>query len=215
MDSTMIGQDRRRRAAAPAGPRGGRRPGGDGAAALLQEAPRRRPVPGRVRPGSGVPGTGLPGGPGPGTGRRDGGRRVRGRPEGGRPGVRRQSTERLAAVPGRARSLASGARVPRAPFVLLVLSLLGGGLICLLVINTTLGAASFEIDRLQQSANARTLQEQQLQEQLASEQNLPAIEREACALGMRPQQRLEFLNPHTRRVYESPSGAATPAWCSR
>jgi hypothetical protein len=104
--------------------------------------------------------------------------------------------------------------VPRAPFVLLVLSLLGGSLICLLVINTTLGAASFEIDRLQQSANARTLQEQQLQEQLASEQNIATIEHEACALGMRPEQRLEFLNLLTRRVYESSSGAGTPAWCS-
>jgi hypothetical protein len=166
-----------------------------------------------------VPDPGLPGGPGPGpgpgTGRRDGGRRVTVRPDGGRPGIRRQSTERLAAAPGRARSLAGGARMPRAPFVLLVLALLGGGLICLLVINTTLGAASFEIDHLQQSATARTLQEQQLQEQLASEQNLTTIEREACALGMRPQQRLEFLNLHTRRMYASPSGAATPAWCSR
>ncbi len=31
------------------------------------------------------------------------------------------------------------------PFVLLVLVLLGGGLICLLVINTTLGATSFRV----------------------------------------------------------------------
>jgi hypothetical protein len=106
-------------------------------------------------------------------------------------------------------------RAVRAPFVLLVLSLLGGGLICLLVINTTLGSASFDIQRLQQSANARTVQEQQLQEQLATDENIATIQREACALGMRPPQQLEFLNLRTHRLYKSSSSVATPGWCPR
>jgi len=104
------------------------------------------------------------------------------------------------------------------PFVLLVLALLGGGLICLLVINTTLGATSFEIDRLQQTANARSLQEQQLQQQLASDSTPARIEQEACALGMRPQQRLEFLDLREHRVLAQRAAsisAATPAWCAR
>jgi len=106
----------------------------------------------------------------------------------------------------------------RTPFILLMLSLLGGGLVCLLVINTTLGAASFEIDKLQQSATARSLQAQVLEQQLAASESPGSIEQEACALGMRPQQRLEFLDLRTHRVYRQPVGklvAPTPTWCKR
>jgi len=96
-----------------------------------------------------------------------------------------------------------------------VLCLLGGGLICLLVINTTLGAASFEIDKLQRSVDARSLQAQQLQNQLATDESAASIQQEACALGMRPQARIEFLNLQTRRLSASSSIASTPAWCKR
>src|SRR5271170_6197401 len=47
--------------------------------------------------------------------------------------------------------------VSRTPFILLVLGLLGGGLVCLLVINTTLAAGSFRISALQQG-NAQASQ---------------------------------------------------------
>ena len=105
--------------------------------------------------------------------------------------------------------------MPRAPFVLLVLSLLGGGLICLLVINTTLGATSFEIDHLQQSAQTKALQVQQLQNQLQSYESDAKIEQEACQLGMRPQQQLEFLDLRTHRLRSSSTVAASPAWCPK
>jgi hypothetical protein len=93
--------------------------------------------------------------------------------------------------------------------------MLGGGLICLLVINTTLGASSFEIDRLQQSATARQLQVQQLQNQVATDQDDATIQREACRLGMRPQQTLEFLDLRTHRLKVSTPTVASPAWCGR
>ncbi len=48
---------------------------------------------------------------------------------------------------GRAGYATGTVALPRMPFVLLVLVLLGGGLICLLVINTTLGATSFRISQ--------------------------------------------------------------------
>jgi hypothetical protein len=105
--------------------------------------------------------------------------------------------------------------VPRAPFVLLVLSLLGGSLICLLVINTTLGATSFEIDHLQQAAKAKALQVQQLQNQLQSYESDAKIEQEACQLGMRPQQQMEFLDLRTHRLRSSSTVAASPAWCPK
>jgi hypothetical protein len=126
--------------------------------------------------------------------------------------VRRPATGPAPVTP---RPLRRAAGVPRAPFVLLVLSLLGGGLICLLVINTTLGATSFEIDHLQHSAQTKALQVQQLQNQLQSYESDAKIEQEACQLGMRPQQQLEFLDLSTHRLRSSSTVAASPAWCPK
>jgi hypothetical protein len=124
------------------------------------------------------------------------------------PGVKTASAARARTV----------AHLPRMPFILLVLGLLGGGLICLLVINTTLGASSFEIDKLQQTVNSQSLQAQLLEQQIAAEEAPAQIAREACRLGMLPQQRLEFLDLRTHRVYrqaaEGPA-SATVAGCSR
>jgi hypothetical protein len=134
----------------------------------------------------------------------------------------RPATTRVNPVAAAAEAVRIGTRAPagraagsRTPFVLLLLAMLGGGLICLLVINTTLGSTSFEIDRLQQSVSARQLQVQQLQQQVSADQNSGTIEREACRLGMRPQQKLEFLDLRTHRVTGSPPTVATPAWCGR
>jgi hypothetical protein len=150
---------------------------------------------------------------------------LRGRPAAGeRAGTTRRPS---AAGPGAAARTGTGARtgtlrisaaararetaVPRAPFILLVLCLLGGGLVCLLVINTTLGATSFEIDKLQHSANARILQEQALQLQISGDESPAKIAREACLLGLRPQQQLQYLDLRTRRVVDQPAGVAVQA----
>jgi hypothetical protein len=95
----------------------------------------------------------------------------------------------------------------RTPFILLLLGLLGGGLVCLLVINTTLAAASFRIDNLQRSNAAATQQVQELQQQVASEQSPGSIEQRALKLGMRPQQILNFVDLKTGRRYTMPSQA--------
>jgi hypothetical protein len=109
------------------------------------------------------------------------------------------------------------------PFVLLVLALLGGGLICLLAINTTLGATSFQIDRLQKLAKVQSVQVQTLQQQIAADEAPAKIWQEAYALGMRPQQQVEFLDLRTHRVdsepgvarhqagYSNPAGGPQPA----
>ena len=109
-------------------------------------------------------------------------------------------------------------RLPRMPFVLLVLGLLGGGLLCLLVVNTTLGASSFQIDNLQQTVNSQSLQAQLLQRQIATDEAPAQIAREACLLGMRPQQQLEFLDLRTHKVYRQQANAlagTTLAGCGR
>jgi len=90
------------------------------------------------------------------------------------------------------------------PFVLLILGLLGGGLVCLLVINTTLATASFAISNLQQGNAALSQQEQVLQQQIAKEESPGSIEQRAYRLGMRQQQVLSFLDVRTHRVYTPP-----------
>ncbi len=90
------------------------------------------------------------------------------------------------------------------PFGLLVLALLGGGLICLLVINTTLGAASFRVSELQNTGATLSQQVQTLQRQISAEQAPAQIEQQAYRLGMRQPANLDFLDlrPHKPRYYE-------------
>jgi hypothetical protein len=93
-----------------------------------------------------------------------------------------------------ARTRASHASAaPRAPFILLVLGLLGGGLVCLLVINTTLGATSFKITQLQQTGTALAEQQQSLQQQVSAEEAPAQVEQRAYQLGMRPVAHPHFL----------------------
>jgi Tfp pilus assembly protein PilN len=94
--------------------------------------------------------------------------------------------------------------VPRTPFVLLVLGLLGGGLVCLLVINTTLSTAQFQINQLQESNATLSQQEQTLQQQIATDESPATIEQRAYKLGLRQEQHLTFLNPRTGRIYREP-----------
>ncbi len=90
------------------------------------------------------------------------------------------------------------------PFVLLVLVLLGGGLICLLVVNTTLGATSFRISQLQSTGAALATQEQTLQQQIAAEQSPAQIATRAYDLGMRAQTNTNILDLATHRFYVLP-----------
>jgi hypothetical protein len=97
------------------------------------------------------------------------------------------------------------------PFVLLVLALLGGGLICLLVINTTLGATSFRISQLQSTGASLATQEQTLQQQIASERSPAQIAKRAYELGMRAETSNSILDLRTQRLYELPGQAGATA----
>jgi hypothetical protein len=94
------------------------------------------------------------------------------------------------------------------PFVLLVLVLLGGGLICLLVVNTTLGATSFRISQLQRTSATLTTQEQSLQQQIAAAQSPAQIAERAYQLGMRVQAHVSILDLRTGRSYKLPGQAS-------
>ncbi len=96
----------------------------------------------------------------------------------------------------------------RMPFLLLIVGMLCGALVCLLMISTTLAAGSFRITSLQQQDQALAKQQQQLQQQVAQDQAPSVIAQRAEQLGMRPVTQLEFLNVKTGKIS---SDAATGA----
>jgi len=95
------------------------------------------------------------------------------------------------------------------PFVLLVLALLGGGLVCLLVINTTLGSSSFRISQLQTENANLSLQQQSLQGQIQGEEGPAQIEAKAYKLGMRVEPATTILDLRTHRYYRLSGGAGS------
>ena len=94
------------------------------------------------------------------------------------------------------------------PFLLLIVGMLCGALVCLLVISTTLAAGSFRISNLQQQNQALVKQQQALQQQVAQDQAPSLIAQRAEQLGMRPVGQIQFLNVKTGRIS---SDAATGA----
>lgn len=105
-------------------------------------------------------------------------------------------------------------RTRRTSFVLLLLGLLGGSLVCLLVVNTTLDANSITISNLQKTNTAASERVQQLEQQVASASSAATIAKEARRLGMRPDPELMFINLRTRKI-EEPRGAAAIALALR
>ncbi|MDQ0777852.1 cell division protein FtsB [Streptomyces aurantiacus] len=83
----------------------------------------------------------------------------------------------------------------RAPFVLLVVVLLGGGLIGLLVLNSALSEGSFQLDDLQKDTKSLTDEEQALQRDVDAYSAPDALQRRARELGMVPGGDPAFLNP--------------------
>ncbi len=105
-------------------------------------------------------------------------------------------------VKGPVRSTAARPRTrsPRMPFILLLIGLLGGALVCLLVISTTLAQGAFRITTLQaQNANLAR-QQQTLTNEVAQAGNPALVEAEAEQLGMRPNPQLGFVDLKTGKI---------------
>jgi len=147
-------------------------------------------------------------------------RPARARPAGPRPARTRPAT--APPVPGRVASRpasyrpASPRTAPARPgqrtapesrtrFVFLIVGLLGGGLLCLLMINTVLAAGAFKITALQQGNVPLAQRVQALQAQVAAEESPYQLAQRAAALGMVTQPRLRFLNLSTGRLQGQPS----------
>ena len=93
----------------------------------------------------------------------------------------------------------------RTPFIVFVTALLGGGLICLLVINTILATGSYQITSLQQAQTVRAQQVQALRQQVAQESAPSVIAKRAQELGMVEPPLTKFLNLKTGHINRQPA----------
>ncbi len=91
-------------------------------------------------------------------------------------------------------------RSPRMPFILLLVGLLGGALVSLLVISTTLAQGAFRITNLQEQNANLARQEQILTNQVAQASNPAVIAKEAEQLGMRANPHLGFIDLKTGKI---------------
>jgi len=88
--------------------------------------------------------------------------------------------------------------------VFLVVGLLGGGLLCLLLINTILDTGSYQITQLQQQNATLVQQTQELQAQIAHEESPAVLAGQARRLGMREPSLLYFLDLRKGRIDSEP-----------
>lgn len=98
-------------------------------------------------------------------------------------------------------------RTPRAPFVVVVLVVLGAGLVGLILISTVLQGQAFEIARLQGQAQELQIQQQALERDVERLQAPAGLAERAMRLGMVPNANPVFLDPAAGEVV----GKAVPA----
>lgn len=104
--------------------------------------------------------------------------------------VRRQRRTALRVLPGAARS-------PRAPFVVLVLLVLGIGLVGLLLVNTALQQGSFALTRLEAETTALRDRAAVLAGEVSLLESPAGLAEQAEELGMVPAEDLEFIELET------------------
>ncbi|NVI90854.1 hypothetical protein [Actinomadura sp. BRA 177] len=112
--------------------------------------------------------------------------------------VKKARSTTAAAV--RARQAAGRRAAPRAPFVLLIIGLLGGALVSLLLLNTVLAKDAFTLTRLQQGNKQLEQQRQALEEENAREGSPASLGKKAEALGMKKAKDPAFFYTETGRA---------------
>jgi hypothetical protein len=165
-----------------------------------RQAPGRTVPPGRVVPGRAAPGRTAPGRPGPEPTNPRQPRTPRTRPVTAPRHTRPATGPASRPATGPAAGQGLRPRHPRAPFILLLVGLLGGALVSLLVISTTLAQGSFRITSLQQQNTSLARQEQLLTQQVAQASGPAQIAQEAEQLGMRQDPNLRFINLKTKKI---------------
>jgi len=102
-----------------------------------------------------------------------------------------------------------GATAARTPFVVLIVTLLAGGLISLLLLNSAVNQDSFKLNKLQKETTGYTDEQQELQQEVDGLSAPGALEQRARQLGMVPGGAPAFLAP-TGGVHGSPEPATAP-----
>ncbi|SHL84389.1 hypothetical protein [Actinacidiphila paucisporea] len=112
--------------------------------------------------------------------------------------------------PGRGRT----ATAARTPFVVLVVTLLAGGLISLLLLNAAVNQDSFQLNKWEKETTGYTDEQQQLQQEVDQYGAPGTLERKARELGMVPGGNPAFLDPDGS-VRGTPERATAPPPSSR
>ena len=108
---------------------------------------------------------------------------------------------RLTVVPRRA------GRAPRVPFVALVSLLLVGGVVGLLLFNTSMQQSSFKATALEQQAQVLAAEEQSLQMELETLRDPQRVAAEARSIGMVPPANPAFIRLSDGQVLGNPTPA--------
>jgi hypothetical protein len=90
------------------------------------------------------------------------------------------------------------------PFILLLVGLLGGALVSLLVISTTLDAGSYRINNLTQENAILAKETGALNAEVAQAESPAKLANEAYLLGMRNDAYLRFINRETGKIATTP-----------
>jgi cell division protein FtsB len=102
----------------------------------------------------------------------------------------------------------------RAPFVLLIVGLLGGALVSLLLLNTVLAQDAFTLSELQRDNRQLAERKEALQADIARESDPEVLHQKARSLGMVDSQGPAFIDPRTGKVTEGgvrPQGVSDEA----
>lgn len=99
------------------------------------------------------------------------------------------------------------ARPARAPFVVLVVGVLGAGLVGLLLLNIVLAQDSYRLHRLQQTTGLLAEQQARLQQQVAAQSAPASLAAKAERLGMVPAGPPAFLEVPNGKVRGEPEPA--------
>ncbi|MBC7630513.1 hypothetical protein [Aeromicrobium sp.] len=98
-------------------------------------------------------------------------------------------------------------RARKAPFVVVVLTLLSAGLVGLIIMSTVLQGQSFEVERLNRQAAELQTQQQALARDVGRLQSPAHVAREAIAIGMVPNVNPAFLRLSDGKVLGKPEPA--------
>ncbi|HEY5834110.1 MAG TPA: hypothetical protein VIW71_09340 [Streptomyces sp.] len=101
------------------------------------------------------------------------------------------------------------ATAARTPFVVLIVTLLAGGLISLLLLNAAVNRDSFELNKLEKETTGYTDEQQALQQEVDRFGAPGSLERRARELGMVPGGNPAFLTPNGA-VRGTPQVATAP-----